>query len=133
LFLRRSPQLAFLPHRRRAEPNQIVLRIDPEPGFRMRLSALHGQTWRDIHLDSSFAADLGPAMRPYERLLHAGLIGDRQRFAREDSIEETWRILEPVLERPGALHLYEPGSWFPDAASALLRGHHRWHNPRCRT
>jgi glucose-6-phosphate 1-dehydrogenase len=39
LFLRRSPQLAFLPHRRPAEPNQIVLRIEPEPGFRMRLSA----------------------------------------------------------------------------------------------
>jgi glucose-6-phosphate 1-dehydrogenase len=57
------------------------------------------------------------------------LIGERQLFAREDSIEETWRILEPVLERPGPLHLYEPRSWGPDAASALLRGYHRWQQP----
>ncbi len=55
LFLRRVPQLAFLPHRRAAEPNQIVLRIDPEPGMRIQLSAQVGGEWHDVHLDSLFA------------------------------------------------------------------------------
>jgi glucose-6-phosphate 1-dehydrogenase len=89
LFFRRVPPLAFLPHRRRAEPNQIVLRIDPDPGMRLQLVAhVHGRdSWGDVHLDSSFAQDLGEPLRPYEHLLHAGLTGDHQLFAREDSIE----------------------------------------------
>jgi glucose-6-phosphate 1-dehydrogenase len=129
LFTRRVPALAFLPKRRRAEPNQIVLRIDPDPGMRIQLAAQDGDSWRDIHLDSSFAEDLGEPIRPYERLLHAGLTGDRQLFAREDSIEETWRIVQPLLDDPGKVELYEPGSWGPEAAQALMRGHRSWQEP----
>ncbi|MBP0500920.1 glucose-6-phosphate dehydrogenase, partial [Mycobacterium tuberculosis] len=51
LFLRRVPALAFLPNRRPAEPNQIVLRIDPDPGMRLQISAHTDDSWRDIHLD----------------------------------------------------------------------------------
>ncbi|OBI47605.1 glucose-6-phosphate dehydrogenase [Mycobacterium kyorinense] len=129
LFTRRVPALAFLPKRERAERNQIVLRVDPDPGLRLQLVALDGDSWRDVHLDSSFAADLGEPIRPYERLLHAGLTGDRQLFAREDSIEETWRIVQPLLDTPGEVHSYEPGSWGPEAARSLLRGHHGWEEP----
>lgn len=129
LFTRRVPDLAFLPKRRKAEPNQIVLRIDPDPGMRLQLVAAEDDSWRDVHLDSLFARDLGEPIRPYERLLHAGLTGDRQLFAREDSIEETWRIVQPLLDDPGEVHPYEPGSWGPDAAQALPRGHHRWQEP----
>ncbi|MBO0866247.1 MAG: glucose-6-phosphate dehydrogenase, partial [Mycobacterium sp.] len=71
----------------------------------------------------------GEPIQPYERLLYAGLSGDRQLFAREDSIEETWRIVQPLLDTPGEVHHYEPGSWGPDAARALLRGHHGWEEP----
>lgn len=129
LFTRRVPALAFLPKRRRAEPNQIVLRVDPDPGMRMQLAAQDGDSWRDIHLDSSFAEDLGEPIRPYERLLHAGLTGDRQLFAREDSIEETWRIVQPLLDNPGKVEPYDPGSWGPDEAQALMRGHRSWQEP----
>lgn len=129
LFTRRVPALAFLPHRERAERNQIVLRIDPEPGLRLQLVAQNGDSWRDVHLDSSFAADLGELIRPYERLLRAGLTGDRQLFAREDSIEQTWRIVQPLLDTPGEVQPYEPGSWGPEAARSLLRGHHGWQQP----
>ena len=52
LFLHRVPGLAFLPNRRPAEPNQIVLRIDPDPGMRLQLSAQVGDSWHDVHLDS---------------------------------------------------------------------------------
>jgi glucose-6-phosphate 1-dehydrogenase len=129
LFLRRTPRLAFLPESTRVEPNQIVLRVDPDPGLRLQLTAQGQHGWQDVHLDSYLAQDLGEAIRPYERLLHAGLTGDRQLFAREDSIEETWRIMQPLLDNPGKVHDYEPGSWGPDAAQALLRGHRGWQQP----
>ncbi|OHU99227.1 glucose-6-phosphate dehydrogenase [Mycobacterium talmoniae] len=129
LFTRRVPALAFLPKRERAQRNQIVLRIDPDPGLRLQLVAQDGDSWRDVHLDSAFTAELGEPIRPYERLLHAGLTGDRQLFAREDSIEETWRIVQPLLDSPGEVHRYEPGSWGPEAAHTLLRGHQSWHEP----
>ncbi|MCV7399560.1 glucose-6-phosphate dehydrogenase [Mycobacterium fragae] len=129
LFTQRVPALAFLPKRERAARNQIVLRVDPDPGMRLQLVAKDGDSWRDVHLDSLFAQDLGEAIQPYERLLYAGLSGDRELFAREDSIEETWRIVQPLLDTPGQVHPYEPGSWGPDAARSLLRGHHGWEEP----
>jgi len=129
LFTHRVPSLVFLSGRRRAEPNQIVLRIDPDPGLRLQLTALDGERWRDLHLDSSFMADLGEPLLPYERLLHSALTGDHQLFAREDGIEETWRIVQPLLDHPGEIHQYEPGSWGPDAARELLRGHRGWQQP----
>jgi glucose-6-phosphate 1-dehydrogenase len=128
-FTHRVPSLAFLPDRRRAEANQIVLRIDPDPGLRLQLTAIAGDRWRDLHLDSSFMADLGEPLLPYERLLHGALTGNHQLFAREDGIEETWRIVQPLLDHPGEIHSYEPGSWGPDAARELLRGHHGWQQP----
>lgn len=130
LFLHRTPALAFLPKGTLADSNQIVLRIDPDPGMRLRLRAQGGDgQWQDVCMDSSFAEDLGEPVRPYERLLHAALTGDRQLFARQDAIEETWRIVQPLLDTPGEVHRYEPGSWGPAAADALLAGHHRWQQP----
>ena len=129
LFTHRVPSLSFLPDRKRAQPNQIVLRIDPDPGLRIQLTALDGDRWRDLHLDSSFMQDLGEPLLPYERLLHGALNGDHQLFAREDAIEETWRIVQPLLDKPGEIHGYEPGSWGPDAARDLLRGHRGWQQP----
>ncbi|KAA8969189.1 glucose-6-phosphate dehydrogenase [Mycobacterium sp.] len=130
LFLHRAPGLSFLPSPTRVAPNQIVLRIEPDPGMRLQVAARgHGQSWRDVHLDSLFAQDLGDPILPYERLLYAGLVDDHQLFARADGIEETWRILQALLENPGEVHPYEPGCWGPDAAQSLLRGHHRWQQP----
>lgn len=129
MFLHHVPGFSFLPNRRPPEPNQIVLRIDPDPGMRLQLSAQARDSWHDVHLDSSFAEDLGEAVRPYERLLYAAFNGDRQLFAREDAIEETWRIVQPVLDKPGRIHHYDPGSWGPEAAQSLLHGHHSWQQP----
>ena len=129
MFLHHVPGFSFLPNRRPPEPNQIVLRIDPDPGMRLQLSAQVRNSWHDVHLDSSFAEDLGEAVRPYERLLYAAFTGDRQLFAREDAIEETWRIVQPLLDEPGRVHQYEPGSWGPEAAQSLLHGHRSWQEP----
>jgi glucose-6-phosphate 1-dehydrogenase len=129
MFLHHVPGFSFLPNRRPPEPNQIVLRIDPDPGMRLQLSAQLGDSWQDVHLDSSFAEDLGEAVRPYERLIYAAFNGDRQFFAREDAIEETWRIVQPLLDKPGRIHHYDQGSWGPEAAQSLLRGHRSWQLP----
>ena len=129
LLLRRTPRLAFLPQPTRAEPNQVVLRIDPDPGLRLQLSALAGQSWRPVHLDTSFARELGEPPEPYEVLLHAAMAGDHQYFARQDSVEETWRIVQPLLDHPPDVRPYPRGSWGPDEAETLLRGHPRWQQP----
>ncbi|MEV0492586.1 glucose-6-phosphate dehydrogenase [Streptomyces atratus] len=129
LFLHRTPRLAFLPDPRQVEPNQIVLRIDPDPGLRLQLAALDGHSWRMVPLDTSFARELGEPPDPYERLLHAALTGDHQLFAREDSVEETWRIVQPLLDAPPEVLPYRKGSWGPAEADALVRGHPRWQQP----
>jgi glucose-6-phosphate 1-dehydrogenase len=129
LLLRRTPRLSFLPLPTRAGPNQIVLRIDPDPGMRLQLSALAEQSWRTVHLDTSFTRELGELPEPYERLLHAAIVGDHQLFARQDSVEETWRILQPLLDDPPEIRPYPPGSWGPAEAEPLVRGHPRWQQP----
>lgn len=130
LILRSTPRLAFLPTPAQVEPNQIVLRIDPGPGFRMQLIVRdEDETWRTVHLQTVFGTELGEPMEPYERLLHAALTGDHRLFAREDGIEETWRILQPLLSDPPAVQEYPTGSWGPAGADALVRGMSGWHLP----
>ena len=129
LTMRRTPRLAFLPNLDRADPNEIVLRIDPDPGMRLQLTALAGKSWRRVELDTSFAMDLGTPMEPYEVLLHAAAVGDHQFFARWDSVEEMWRIVQPLLDDPPEVRPYAPGSWGPSAADSLVRGHPRWQSP----
>jgi glucose-6-phosphate 1-dehydrogenase len=129
LLLRRTPRLSFLPLPSRADPNQIVLRIDPDPGMRLQLSALARESWRAVHLDTSFTRELGEPLDPYERLLHAAIVGDRQLFARQDSVEETWRIVQPLLKSPPEIRSYHRGSWGPAMAESLVRGHPRWQQP----
>jgi glucose-6-phosphate 1-dehydrogenase len=129
LLLHRTPRVSFLPRLTRADPNQVVLRIDPDPGMRLQLSALASQSWRTVHLDTSFTRELGEPAEPYERLLHAAIIGDHQLFARQDSVEETWRIVQPLLDNPPEVRPYPRGSWGPPEAESLVKGHPRWQPP----
>ena len=69
------------------------------------------------------------ARRPYEVLLHAAMVGDSTRFTRQDGVEETWRIMQPLLDAPPPVHPYAPGSWGPEAATELVAGHGSWHGP----
>jgi len=129
LLLHRTPRLAFLPTPTQVGANQIVLRIDPDPGLRLQIAARSEDSWRPVHLDTSFSQELGEPREPYERLLHAALVGDPQLFARQDSVEQTWRILQPLLDNPPSVHTYPRGSWGPDEASSLLHEHPRWQQP----
>lgn len=129
LLFRRTPRLAAIRLPMRGEPNQIVVRIDPDPGMRLQLVALAKDSWRPVYLDTLFSRDFGPPMEPYERLLHAALFDDHQYFTREDSVEETWRIIQPLLDNPPDVLPYEPESWGPAAAEHLVRGYQGWQDP----
>ena len=66
---------------------------------------------------------------PYEELLHDAMCGEPARFAREDYVEEAWRIVEPVLGNAAPLHYYDPGTWGPAEAEALAAADGGWRNP----
>ena len=69
-------------------------------------------------------ADIGP--EPYELLIEEAMNGDPTLFAREDTVVESWRIVEPILTEYPPVQTYAPGSWGPDEGSALVRGHAGW-------
>lgn len=129
LFLRDTPRLPFLPGIAEAASNQIVLRIDPDAAMRIELEAYDDDTWKTVPLETAFARELGEPLEPYERLLHAALTGDHRLFARQDAVEETWRILQPLIDNPPQVIEYEPGSWGPSEADELVSGYHDWREP----
>jgi glucose-6-phosphate 1-dehydrogenase len=130
LILRHTPRLRFLPDATRVEGNQIVLRIAPHPGLRLQLSGLdEKRAWRPVRLDTLFARELGEPQAPYERLLYDALTGDDRLFARQDAVEESWRILEPLVAYPPPVHRYQAGTWGPPEADALVAGYPPWQQP----
>jgi glucose-6-phosphate 1-dehydrogenase len=68
-------------------------------------------------------------MDAYERVLGDALRGDATLFAREDYVEEAWRIVDPALRAETKVHVYAPGSWGPDAARSLAPPG-GWHDPQ---
>jgi glucose-6-phosphate 1-dehydrogenase len=112
-------------------PNELVLRIDPESAMRLTLlsKGADGTGSRLVHLDLPFAEELGKPPAPYERLLYDALSGDYSLFSPEDAVEETWRILQPLLDHPPTPVAYQRGSWGPDQADALLPPGQIWHTP----
>ncbi len=68
-------------------------------------------------------------MSAYERLLGDALDGEALLFARQDAVEASWNVVEPVLSHRDPVYVYEAGSWGPQEADLLLSGG-RWHNPR---
>ncbi len=109
--------------------NYIRFRLSPEVliavGTRVKQA---GDTvdGEDIELQAAYQ----PAgeLEPYERLLLEAMEGDPTYFAREDSLEEAWRIVDPVLGDATPVHLYEPGTWGPSQAGDL-GGPVAWHDP----
>ena len=67
-------------------------------------------------------------MRPYDRLIGAALDGNRVLFARQDTVEAAWRVVDPILDDAVPVHPYPRGTWAPEA-DALLPGNHTWHDP----
>ncbi|HEY6762488.1 MAG TPA: glucose-6-phosphate dehydrogenase [Baekduia sp.] len=132
LVFERPPQLGFdMIHGGHPEPDELVVKLDPTTGVRLLLQARHGTppSNKPIHLDMEFADEGGEGPAPYEVLLHAAMQGQSARFTRQDSVEEAWRIMQPLLDSPPPVQPYAKGTWGPDAADRLLAGHGRWHGP----
>jgi glucose-6-phosphate 1-dehydrogenase len=113
------------------EPNQLTVRIEPKPGTRIRLFAKQAgeEAFEPADLEVLFEKVPGEDPEPYERLLGDAIAGRTTLFTREDTVEETWRIVEPLLEEPGPVHPYASGTWGPDEAEGLMRGISQWHEP----
>jgi glucose-6-phosphate 1-dehydrogenase len=132
LVFQRPPKLGFgFTGDRAPGPDQLVVRLDPTTGIRLEIDArrAHAPGPEAITLDMEFADEGGEGPTPYEVLLHAAMIGQSTRFTRQDGVEETWRVMQPLLDAPPPVHSYPQGSWGPAAADALVAGFGRWHTP----
>jgi glucose-6-phosphate 1-dehydrogenase len=68
-------------------------------------------------------------MDAYERVLSDAMGGDSTLFAREDYVEEAWRIVDPVLKAETPIYVYERGSWGPAEVRQRVEPEGGWHNP----
>jgi glucose-6-phosphate 1-dehydrogenase len=116
---------------KRPEPNRMTVRIEPAPGARTRLYAKKAgeEAFEPADLEVLFEKVPGEEPEPYERLLADALDGHHELFTRQDTVEETWRIVEPLLDDPGPVHPYAPGTWGPKEADDLTRGLCQWYEP----
>jgi glucose-6-phosphate 1-dehydrogenase len=132
LVFKHPPRLHFVTGgHRRPQPSQIIVKLDPSTGIRVVLDAMRADRTGPaaIQLDMEFAQEGGEGATPYEVLLHAALIGDSTHFTRQDMVEETWRIVQPLLDSPPEVRHYAPGSWGPSEADRLAAGFGGWLGP----
>lgn len=80
---------------------------------------------RELYLSEEQAGEESP----YERLLSDAMAGNGALFTREDAVEAAWKVVDPVLGTHNPSHSYEPGSWGPQQADALIAPDGGWHNP----
>jgi glucose-6-phosphate 1-dehydrogenase len=113
------------------DPDEMIIRVKPAPGAELCLMAKKAgeDALHRVHLDLLFEQQDSDQPEPYERLLRDALIGDSQLFPNFDSIDQTWRIVQPLLDDAPPVEGYEPGTWGPESASNLLHGHGGWHKP----
>jgi len=131
LVFKHPPQLGFGLRGPDSEPVQLVVKLDPATGIRIELEArtARSRMAERITLDMEFADEGGEGPTPYEVLLQAAMEGGTVRFTRQDTVEEAWRIMQPLIDNPPPVHPYAPGSWGPEAAAELVAGHGRWREP----
>jgi glucose-6-phosphate 1-dehydrogenase len=95
--------------------NHLRLRLSPEVTIAMGMMALapgDGMSLQTGEMVASRSPGAGE-MDAYERVLGAAMEGDATLFAREDYVEEAWRIVDPVVKENTAIHSYQPGTWGP--------------------
>jgi glucose-6-phosphate 1-dehydrogenase len=139
----RYKQVPFLPLPKSAvdsiEPNTIVIRIQPDEGIEVSFGAkVPGSPFRvkTVDLDFSYheAFDEQPP-EAYERVIFDALAGDATLFIRSDEVQQSWRVVMPLVEafqhNALPLYFYDAGSWGPPEADALF-GHEdedHWRTP----
>ena len=112
-------------------PTSSSIRIKPEPGAELCLLAKKAgeEALHRVHLDLLFEKQDGEQPEPYERLLRDALDGDTQLFPDQDAVEQTWRIVQPLLDSPGDRSSTSPAAGARRIAAHLLSGHGGWRKP----
>ncbi|HEU4890509.1 MAG TPA: glucose-6-phosphate dehydrogenase [Vicinamibacterales bacterium] len=111
--------------------NYVRFRLGPHVAIALGARAKRpgvGMTGQDVEL-SVVEHPLASRLLPYERLLSDAIAGDATLFARQDVVEAAWAIVDPLLQNPGALFEYEPGSWGPSQADQLVAEVGGWNTP----
>jgi glucose-6-phosphate 1-dehydrogenase len=113
------------------DPDEFIVRIKPDPGAELCLIAKKGgaEMLHRVHLDMLFGEQVGDQPEAYERLLRDAIDGDPSRFPSEDAIEQTWRIVQPLLDAPPPVMPYERGTWGPEGSAKLISDHGGWRQP----
>jgi glucose-6-phosphate 1-dehydrogenase len=130
--MRRPPRLLFADGSDdQPQGNLVRFRLSPDDGVTLTMHAKRpgrALVSRTVDLDVDYREEPGERQEAYERLLADALDGERRRFARQDWVEQAWRVVQPALDQPGPVHPYEPETWGPVEADSILEGHH-WHVP----
>jgi len=112
-------------------PNHIRFRLSPDITLALGTMVMdpgEEMVGRPTELLATHHPD-GDEMDAYERLLGDAMRGDPTLFAREDYVEQAWRIVDPVLEKSSPVYEYEPGTWGPNEVDRLIAPPGGWHNP----
>ncbi|MFM9042607.1 MAG: glucose-6-phosphate dehydrogenase [bacterium] len=130
VHFKQPPRLSLGP-KSQPPPNTLTIRLNLTPGARIRFIAKEAgeDAYEPADLEVLFERKPGEEPEPYERLLSDALRGDQQLFTREDAVEETWRIVGPLLKRPPKVDTYKPGTWGPASARRLVRDVCDWESP----
>jgi glucose-6-phosphate 1-dehydrogenase len=112
------------------DANRLRFRIGPDVAIAIDLqSKVAGEEMVGEEVELLAVQDVTDDLEPYERLLGDAMDGDPELFTREDAVEASWRIVEPVLGDKTPVHLYEPGSWGPADADRIVARSGGWHDP----
>jgi glucose-6-phosphate 1-dehydrogenase len=115
----------------KAVPNHLRFRISPEMTIALGTTVMDEDD-REIGEQVELLASRRPGaneMDAYERVLGDAMNGDRTLFARQDYVEEAWRIVDPVLKKATRVYQYEPGSWGPREVDGNVAPPGGWQNP----
>jgi glucose-6-phosphate 1-dehydrogenase len=127
--LRKPPVMLFADADGQPDPNLIRLRLGPNPGVSLNIYAGepgHANQVREVCVSADFERQLSGQRKPYEHIFLGAIHGDPRQFGRMDIVEESWRVVGPILDRGDEPLLYQKGSWGPDEADkCALYG--RWH------
>jgi glucose-6-phosphate 1-dehydrogenase len=102
-------------------PNLFRFRVTPDETIAITsFVKVPGETLKVEPVELLVSQRLDPVeLLAYEELLHDALQGRATRFARQDYVEESWRIVDPILDDATPVHPYEPGTWGPREASRV--------------
>ena len=112
-------------------PNHMRMRISPDIAIAIGTMVMgpgEQMTGQTVEMIAS-RQPRSEEMEAYERVLGDAIAGDATLFARQDYVEEAWRIVDPVLKQGSPLHFYEPNTWGPIELDQRLAPRGGWHNP----